>query len=305
MNSLNKYTFSLTFLLISLSVFADDLKDGRTLDEAFIIKNKGFELPESVLHDTQSDTYLISNIGGMIPEKDDNGFISRVSPSGDVLELKWIDGASSDVTLHSPKGMALFGDRLYVADIDTIRVFNRETGKPMHEVVIKGSTFLNDIVVGSGGTAFTSESAIVFTKNGLKRTEKDAIYRISPDFKVSVLKKDKSLAMPNGLEIVGKDLLGVVSRGEGGFYILDGQGNKTYSVKLPVTKLDGLVQLSNNDFLASSWETSSVYRINKTGDISKVIQLPLAAANIGYDAQRKKLLLPMLKANQVAFLEVE
>ena len=80
------------------------------------LENVGFMTPESVLHDPDADVYLVSNIQGDPFEKDDNGFISRVSPDGVVLELRWIDGAKENVDLDAPKGMAILGDELWVAD---------------------------------------------------------------------------------------------------------------------------------------------------------------------------------------------
>ena len=71
----------------------------------------------------------MANINGAAAEKDGNGFISRVSPQGVVLDLKWIDGASPGVTLHAPKGMAIVADTLFVTDIDCIRRFHRVTGR--------------------------------------------------------------------------------------------------------------------------------------------------------------------------------
>ena len=38
-----------------------------------------------------------------------------------------MDGADPGVTLHAPKGSAVYGDRFYVADID---VAGRSTGPP-------------------------------------------------------------------------------------------------------------------------------------------------------------------------------
>ena len=59
----------------------------------------GFATPESALHDPSADVYLVSNINGGPADRDDNGFISRVLPSGEIEELKWIDGDSPEVTL--------------------------------------------------------------------------------------------------------------------------------------------------------------------------------------------------------------
>ena len=57
-----------------------------------------------------------------------------------------LDGAGRDVaghaqppgvngaTLHGPKGLWLHRNELYVADVDTLRIFNRFTGAPIRDV---------------------------------------------------------------------------------------------------------------------------------------------------------------------------
>ena len=72
-----------------------------------MIKDVGFQTPESVQHDVATDTYLVSNINGSPLDKDDNGFISKLSPEGQVINLKWIDGAAADVELNAPKGIGI------------------------------------------------------------------------------------------------------------------------------------------------------------------------------------------------------
>jgi hypothetical protein len=127
------------------------------------IADVGFATPESVLHDTGADVYLVSNVNGAPTEKDGNGFISRVSPDGQVLDLKWIDGTAAGVTLNAPKGLAIDGGRLYVADIDCIRIFDESTGAPAGEVCVEGASFLNDVGTARGG-------GVLFTDSGLDAT---------------------------------------------------------------------------------------------------------------------------------------
>ncbi|HEB52872.1 MAG TPA: hypothetical protein ENI87_06430, partial [bacterium] len=88
--------------------------------------------PESVLYDPASDVWLVSNIAGEPLAKDGNGFIARVSPD-DGSARAWIEGGRNGVTLHAPKGMALLGDDLWVADIDVVRRFDRRSGAPRGE----------------------------------------------------------------------------------------------------------------------------------------------------------------------------
>ena len=95
----------------------------------------GFRSPESVVHDALTDVYLVSNVGGP-PVIFNHGFISRVSPQGAVLDLKWIEDGVNGATLHGPKGLWLHRGELYVADVDTLRIFNRFTGAPIRDIPV-------------------------------------------------------------------------------------------------------------------------------------------------------------------------
>lgn len=120
----------------------------------------GFQTPESVLYDPRADVYLVSNINGNPTGTDGNGFISRVSPAGRILALRWIDGTKQGVRLNAPKGMALFGTTLYVADITAVRMFDRSTGRFKGSIDVMGSTFLNDLAAGSDGSIYASDSGL-------------------------------------------------------------------------------------------------------------------------------------------------
>src|SRR5690242_426460 len=84
----------------------------------------GFQTPESVLYDADQDVYFVSNINGDPTAADDNGFISRVNPDTQKIELKWIDAAKPDILLNAPKGMAILSGVLYVADLTVVRKFD-------------------------------------------------------------------------------------------------------------------------------------------------------------------------------------
>ena len=116
--------------LFALALTALCVSSGSAAEPETIVVS-GFETPESVVHDSIADCYLVSNVGiGNPGALDRNGFISKVSPTGAILELDWIRHGARRVTLNGPKGLALHGDALYVADVDTLRIFDRITGAP-------------------------------------------------------------------------------------------------------------------------------------------------------------------------------
>ena len=84
--------------------------------------------PESARYDRDLDVWFVSNINGDPSKKDNNGYISRLRPDGSPYNLKFIEGGAKGVTLNAPKGLAINGDTLWVADIDFARAFSKRTG---------------------------------------------------------------------------------------------------------------------------------------------------------------------------------
>ena len=95
----------------------------------------------------------VSNVNGPPLDKDGNGFISKLSPEGEIEELEWITG------LNAPKGMIMDGDKLYVTDIDRLVEIDPETGKIVGTYPAEGAIFLNDPAVGPDSTVYVSDIA--------------------------------------------------------------------------------------------------------------------------------------------------
>src|SRR6266699_1541281 len=205
-----------------------------------VIAVAGFSTPESVLLDSAQDIYFVSNINGSPTAKDNNGFISRVRPDGAIENLKFIEGGRAGVTLNGPKGLAVAGDTLWVADIDAVRAFNARTGAPLDSFKLDsaGAVFLNDLTIASGAIYIT-DTGIKFDDVGnVLHPGPDRVFRIGPDRKITVAARGDSLGRPNGIaldpvgkrfvivEFGGRSLLAwkpedkapsVIAKGPGGF----------------------------------------------------------------------------------------
>lgn len=262
-----------------------------------VVRDAGFQTPESVLYDPDADLYLVSNINGAPAEADDNGFISKLGPDGKVVELKWIDGAKDDVKLDAPKGMALSGGQLWVSDLTRVRRFDAKTGKPLGEVAVPKAAFLNDVVADGQGGVFVTDMGV---DAKFQPTGADAIYQISKDGKLTTYAKGKALGNPNGLAFVDGEPLYAVTFGTGELLAVPAKGEPTRD-KLPKGQLDGVVVIAKDDLVISSWEGKTAYR-GKPGawkDLELGIESP---ADIGYDSKRKRLLVPEFNGNAVAFV---
>ncbi|TGS80292.1 ATP/GTP-binding protein, partial [Mesorhizobium sp. M2D.F.Ca.ET.178.01.1.1] len=82
----------------------------------------GFDQPESALFDAANNRIVVSNIAGNPGEADGNGYLSVLSLDGKLVTRHWTDG------MDAPKGMALSGGKLYVADITKVRVVDLASG---------------------------------------------------------------------------------------------------------------------------------------------------------------------------------
>lgn len=251
--------------------------------------SQNLQTPESVLYDAQQDVYFISNINGQPLAVDNNGYISRVNPDTLQMDAKWIEGGKPGVTLDAPKGMAVAGNILYVADITTVRKFDRNTGAPKGEIKITGSSFLNDLA-SDGPAVYVSDSGLKAGAGGsFEPTGTDAVWKIVGN-KAQRIAHGPELKRPNGVEVVNGKVW-VVTFGDNELYQLE-NGKRINVVTLPKGSLDGLVHLDDGSFLVSSWEGKAVYRGPQSGPFTPVLENINAPADIGYDTKRKRLLVP-------------
>jgi hypothetical protein len=266
----------------------------------------GYDTPESVLHDPVADVYLVSNIHGAPLAKDDNGSIARVRPDGG-MDRFWIRGGHGGVTLHAPKGMAVAGDVLWVADIDVVRTCDRTSGRPLGEVSIPGATFLNDVAAGPDGTIYVTDSGL---DASFGPTGTDAIWRIPPHGAgaPSWLIRGPELGQPNGI-VAREHAVYVVSWRDGTFFQVDLRGVRTDLGKAPAAQLDGLARVeevvdgtARPVWFATSWAGRCVYRFDLTGGCTALPGELEQPADCGVDERRRRLVVPLFGQNRLAFV---
>jgi len=261
------------------------------LDSAKPIKVvEGFTQPEAVRYDPNQDVYFVGNWGtGEAGAKDNNGYISRMSPDGRIEQLRFIAGGPGRATLHAPRGMTIVGDTLWVVDADAVRGFNRRTGAPVATVDFSAFRlgFLNDITAGP--------DALYLTDTGT-----NLIYRIASG-QVTVALDDAGLGGPNGItwDASGRRFI-VVPYGGQSVIKAWVAGSKTLTdVGISgSSKFDGVEVLPGNRILVSSQADSGLYLF--TGRSGKrIIHTGGAPADIAVDTRRNRAAVPFVARNLV------
>ncbi len=265
---------------------------------ALAFEVSGLSTPESVIVDPETRNYYISNINGDPTEKDNNGFITKLDTDGKVVGLKFIAGGQDEVTLHAPKGLALVGPVLYVSDIDTVRGFDKETGKPLFYVDVKEARFLNDVTADSMGNLYVSDTTI-FSDPSAPGT----IFKIETknQHRVSIFSRDPKLGSPNGLAIHPKSgRLMVATWGTGRVLELGQDGKiKSFIEDADWRDIDGLDYDGKGSLYLSNFTDGAIYKVSPNQTVSIVKDGLTTPADISLDRKGEMILVPSFSGNKV------
>ena len=266
-------------------------------DPAPVWEAEGFSGPESALYDAKRNLIFVSNVDGQPNDKDGKGSISLLSPAGKMVNAAWQSG------LNAPKGLAMVGDRLYVADIDTLRVFDVMNGKQVASYVAAEAKFLNDVAADDEGNIYVSDFL------------DDAIYRLA-DGEFALWVKDVALQEPNGLLAEeGRLVVGAWGEMTEGFATEVPGHLKTVDMKTKavaslgsgkaVGNLDGVEADGKGNYLVSDWYNGGLFRVNAAGEAQRLLTLEQGSADIGVIPAKNLVLVPMMNNGTVRAYQIK
>lgn len=253
------------------------------------------DAPQSFVADPAGEGYFIANANGEPGERDNNGFISKLDREGQLIKRQFIQGGKGTTILHSPNGMVIVGNTLYVADLDTVRGFDKTTGEPV--VTVPFTRYDNPDLAG-----LTSD------RNGLlyiTDTAGNGIYRIDPAHKyaVSVFVQDEALGNPRGVALHPRTgHLIVVSWKNGTILEVDAAGSITELVSNSFFSsrfhnLDGIDFDSYGNMYVSDLTAGKVWRIRPNQKMEVIAEFLISPASLGVDRDKHLILVPYLYGN--------
>lgn len=259
-------------------------------------KITGLKTPESVVQGSDGRIYVseINEFG-----KDGDGQITVIDQHGKTAVF-----ASG---LDDPKGLVFIGNNLFVADKNKIMKITPDGKSSVFvspEAFPAAPIFLNDLEADPQGNLYVSDSGDILGKGG-----GGAIYKISPQGKVTLLLNDKqnaNLTGPNGLlaDDTGNFIL-EVDFVSGILYSLNTQTGQLTDIAEGFGGGDGLVHHSNGTMYVSDWKNGKVFSVDTMGDVTLVKSGYQAAADIAMTKDEAYLLVPDMKAGELDFIPLK
>ena len=252
----------------------------------------GLLTPESVVQAADGKVY-ISEINGF--GTDGDGQIRVIDHNQSSLLVQGLD---------DPKGLAISGPYLLIADKTKILRVNLKQHPAKAEVYVDSTAFpkvpqfLNDLDTDAKGNLYVSDSGdILGTGKG------GAVYKITPQRKVMLLidgNLDARVLAPNGLlaDATGEHLL-MVDFTSGVLYRLNTANQQLQEIANGLGGGDGIVQTANGDIYVSDWKSGKVFLVDSHGQASLLKEGYQSAADIALSTDGKHLLVPDMKAGQL------
>lgn len=262
-------------------------------DAVMVAAVDGLAGPEAVRYDPDQDVYFVANFGPRSDEsRDRNGFISRVAPDGGVEALRFIEG-SRDQPLHMPRGMAIAGDTLWVADVDGVHGFHRRDGGRLAFIDFTAHEpgFLNDIAVGPDGALYVTDSG------------KARVYRAAGGT-AEVAIEDTLTGPPNGITWDAGRSAFLLAPWGGGQVIRSwtAESGLRDVVSVPGGRFDGIEVVGGSIVVAS--QTDSTIWVVRDGEPRAAVRVEGAPADIGVDTRRGHVAVPYIARDRVEIWRV-
>lgn len=239
------------------------------------------EVPESVFYNSEEEVLYVSNIVGDPTAEDGEGYISKISLDGEIIEKEWVTG------LDAPKGMAMLDGKLYVSNINELVEIDIASGEILNRYAVEDASFLNDVIA-------TADQKILFTDS-----DRGTVHQFA-DGVIDLWYGPEADERPNGL-LAQDDRVLMSTSGSGEFKTVteDGEGELLAE---GIGAGDGIAAVNEKAYLVSNWEGEVYYVVEGIQGVEKILdtkEQKINAADIEFVRERDLLLVPTFFDNRV------
>ncbi len=247
----------------------------------------GLPRAAAAIHDPDQDVYFVSGTApGEAPYG--SGYIARVEVDGQVTP-RWISGGEGGV-LRDPRGMAIVGDELWVADLDTVRCFDRRHGRPTGAIAIPAAEALADVSATPGGSVWVSDG----------NRETAGLVLVDTSRQVRRIELSGDLPRPTALVAQAHGAYLVTQGGD--FVLVDENGHVERLSRTPEAGLRGLCRVTAGRWLAAGEVGRCIYAFDMRGGAPAQLSMPPldGPGDFGFDERRQLLLVPLATSGRLA-----
>ncbi len=273
----------LLFLLSCTPLFA-------FADSGLPKKITGLKMPESVVQAKDGSIY-VSEIGEF--NGDGDGQISKIDKHGNVTVFA--------KGMNDPKGLAIIGSNLYVADKNKVLEINKDgtwriyADTPAFPIPPK---FLNDLEADKAGNLYVSDSGDLKTGG--------AIFKIAKNGTVTAIadSKNPDILAPNGLLFEGRNNMLEVDFASGILYRVNLSTGATSKVADGFGGGDGVIKGKSGRIYVSDWQNGNVFQVS-AGKARQIKGGYKSAADIGISQDGTYIMVPDMKAGELDILPIK
>lgn len=263
-------------------------------------KNSKLELLEEIVGLPNAESVVYDSIRECLYASvtdEEGGYIAKISLEGEILEKEFITG------LKGPKGMVIFGNKIYVSNIVELVEADLNTTKIIKRHQAEGAEFLNDVTSDTDGSIYVSDMAT------------SSIYKLDKKNKIEKWLDTLELENPNGLLTVGQTLY-VASWGKfgktdelariGRFLKVDTKTKKIDKITNDALgSLDGLQVFKENSFLISDWKRGKIWEVSESGEAELFFKTNPHVGDILYIKNKKTLVFPFTSTNKILIYKLK
>jgi len=262
---------------------------------AFAFETASFLHSAGIAVDADRNSIYVANVNGRDNEKDGNGFISRLNDEGSIQQLHFID-SSKEIKLNAPKGLAVLNNKLYITDINLVHVYSLEKNRFLDDIPFTG------IEVGELYAITPTADNELYTVDA----QKNAVYKIDAEGKVSVFVQDDSLGQPRNIVWHPLNEYFLISGWSSGqVQAYDKKAQKKNIPSLFLRTLEGMTIDGEGKMYLSSASLRSIYVLERDFTL-RDFKLDLnSPQNLAYHINKKEILVNLPTENKIVSFPVK